>query len=357
MWVAPIVKQANLIWEYLNKATRTCWIRKSETYREITLPSYFAGGREGRILVRSADQPDSLRGEGLDGVVLDEAAFMSRRTWQNVIRPALSDRSGWAMFTTTPNGFNWLKDLFDAAPRLKGWARWQGPTWENPTIPYEDLLEAFETLPRLAWKQEYGAEFVQQEGAEWPAEYFDQRIWFENWPRDYNAKLITCDPSKGSGDRPRKREGAQTLTADYCAFILSQHDEQDVFWCEADIERRDAHQIAEHAVVLCKSFMPHAVGFETNMFQSLIKHRFQELCWQHHVDVNVWGMDNSVKKQIRILALTPLLATGRIRIKRNLGGILLVDMLRSFPLPSVHDDGPDALEMNVRLYRDLTRAA
>ena len=57
-----------------------------------------------------ADDPDALRGVGLDGVVLDEAAFMKEEAWVNGIRPALSDRQGWAMFLTTPCGMNWIAD-------------------------------------------------------------------------------------------------------------------------------------------------------------------------------------------------------------------------------------------------------
>jgi len=70
--------------------------------RQIILPM------GGEVTVRSADDPDSLRGEGLDFVVMDECAFMQENAWIEALRPALSDRQGRAMFISTPKGRNWF---------------------------------------------------------------------------------------------------------------------------------------------------------------------------------------------------------------------------------------------------------
>lgn len=89
-WVAPSFGIASMIWRDLKLSLRHGWIEKNENERRIVLP----GG--GSITVKSADNPDSLRGEGLDGAVLDEAAFMKPEAWAACIRPALSDKRGWA---------------------------------------------------------------------------------------------------------------------------------------------------------------------------------------------------------------------------------------------------------------------
>ncbi|MCA9315790.1 MAG: hypothetical protein KDB73_09895, partial [Planctomycetes bacterium] len=88
-WIAPTYPQGVLIWRDLKKALRGGWIEKREKEMRIVLP----GG--GSVTVKSADNPDALRGVGLDGVVLDEAAFMSEEAWTHGIRPALADRQGW----------------------------------------------------------------------------------------------------------------------------------------------------------------------------------------------------------------------------------------------------------------------
>ena len=64
-----------------------------------------------RIEIKGADNEDSLRGVGLKGVVIDEAADQKLKVWEEIIRPTLIDSGGWAIFIGTPKGFNWFFDL------------------------------------------------------------------------------------------------------------------------------------------------------------------------------------------------------------------------------------------------------
>lgn len=162
-WLAPVYQQASGVWTALKSATAPRSSRdrsedavlKSEVERTIWLP----GG--GSVTVKTADDPDNLRGSGLDGVILDEAAFMKEEVWAQVIRPALIDRGGWAFFISTPNGMNWFHRLFESATRT-GWARWQAPTWANPLIPPEKIDEMRDDplVSRLEFLQEIEAQFV-----------------------------------------------------------------------------------------------------------------------------------------------------------------------------------------------------
>lgn len=153
-WVAPTYPQGQLIWGDLKKALRGAWAEKREKLMTIVLP----GG--GGVTVKSADDPDALRGVGLDGCVLDEAAFMKEAAWVNGIRPALSDRQGWALFLTTPSGMNWIHGLFETAHGSEGWARWQRPTSENPIVPEKELAAARRDMGELMFAQEHLAQFV-----------------------------------------------------------------------------------------------------------------------------------------------------------------------------------------------------
>jgi len=91
-----------------------------------------------RIECRSADHPESLVGEKLHGVIMSEAAKHRKDTWERFIRPALGDVRGWATFPTTPEGFNWLYDLWafgrNPDPVFKDYASWQFPSWDNHYI-------------------------------------------------------------------------------------------------------------------------------------------------------------------------------------------------------------------------------
>jgi hypothetical protein len=97
-YVAPTYKQAKRIaWKPLKELTRPYWAaRPNETDLRIELTS------GGTICLRGADNYDSLRGDGLDFLVLDEYASIAREAWTEVLRPALADKQGRALFIGTP---------------------------------------------------------------------------------------------------------------------------------------------------------------------------------------------------------------------------------------------------------------
>jgi len=127
--------------------------------RQIILPT------GGEVTVRSADDPDSLRGEGLDFVVMDECAFMQENAWIEALRPALSDRQGRAMFISTPKGRNWFWRIWQRGLDDGDFHSWQLPTSDNPYIAPEEIEAARESLPELTFEQEYLAVFLEHEGA------------------------------------------------------------------------------------------------------------------------------------------------------------------------------------------------
>lgn len=107
-YVAPYRVQARLIaWEYLKYYTRVIpGVKVSEVNLSVELPARHAGRAGARIFVAGADRPDNLRGLYLDGVILDEFGQTRRNFWNEVIRPALADRKGWAWVIGTPAGKN-----------------------------------------------------------------------------------------------------------------------------------------------------------------------------------------------------------------------------------------------------------
>ncbi len=165
-WIAPTYPLSTPMWESLKNATWECAAHKDELHRTIT----FYGG--GSVAVRSADDPDSLRGVGSDGVVMDEAAFMAQGAWENGIRPTLADRQGWIVFISSPNGHGWFYELFRNAQTTDGWAAWQRPTSDNPRIPPEEIEAARRDTGSWRFRQEWLAEFVA------PGAGMFRREWF-----------------------------------------------------------------------------------------------------------------------------------------------------------------------------------
>jgi predicted phage terminase large subunit-like protein len=335
-WVTSTFPTATNIWRQLKRASQSIWTDKSEIERRIEYP----GG--GSVTVKSADNPDSLVGEGLDGLVFDEAAISQEIAWKVSLRPALTDKRGWAVFISTPRGHNWFKELFDNAVTA-GWERWQCPTSQNPKIPAAELEEARLDMGERAFAQEHEAQFIDAEGTEFSYEYFGDSIWFDYWPpADQIAhRVMALDPSKGKSDK-----------SDYSAFVQIALDYHGILWIDADIERRDTRRITNDAIVLHREFNPEMFGVEVNQFQELLADNIAEAARQSGIISTVYPIVNSANKLTRIRAtLTPFLARRELRFKRTRGARLLVEQLKSFPIG--HDDGPDALEMGIRTLRFL----
>lgn len=128
-----------------------------------------------RLEVRSADHPENLVGEALDHVIMSEAAKHKKETWERYVRPALADKRGSADFPTTPEGFNWLHDLWQLGknPNFPDFASWKFPSWANNVIypggrndPEIKLLEST-TTPEW-FLQEIGADFASFVGKIFP---------------------------------------------------------------------------------------------------------------------------------------------------------------------------------------------
>jgi len=155
-YVAPTYRMAyDLAWLPLRNVLDRRYIRATnETRMEVTL----ANGST--IALKGADNPDSLRGRGLDGVVLDEFAFMEPGVWTEAIRPALSDKQGWAWFSTTPRGYNWAYDLWlRGVGGEEGWSSHVHTTLEGGRVPAEEIEAARRDMPPALFKQEYEASF------------------------------------------------------------------------------------------------------------------------------------------------------------------------------------------------------
>jgi len=183
-WVSPSYKTANVGWRPIHRLGLAIGANVKIVDRCVTLSN------GGEVTVRSADNPDSLRGEGLDLVVIDEAAHIRKfmDVWTQALRPALSDRKGGALFISTPKGYNEFYELFKNAEQSDEWASFQFPTWDNPHIDPAEIEAAKDDLPELVFRQEYGAEFVQLAGALFRREWFDiiesapqVRRWVRFW--------------------------------------------------------------------------------------------------------------------------------------------------------------------------------
>lgn len=154
-WVAPSYKMSEVGWRPIRRMAAQVGAEINLSDRRVTLP---AGGE---ISVRSADNPDSLRGESLNLVIMDEAAFVKEEAWAEALRPALSDRRGRAIFISTPKGRNWFWRIWQNGQEGGEWQSWQLPTATNPYIDPAEIEAARKSLPERIFQQEYLAQFIE----------------------------------------------------------------------------------------------------------------------------------------------------------------------------------------------------
>ena len=170
-------KEFRVIWNDLivkEKLGRDKRVKRAYSKRSGDMFIQFPWGT--RVECRSAEHPEYLVGEALDHVIMSEAAKHKRETWERYIRPALADRRGGADFPTTPEGFNWLHDLWQLGrrDRFKGiYESWRFPSWDNPVVypggrQDEEILLLEETSEPEWFQQEIGADFASFVGKIFP---------------------------------------------------------------------------------------------------------------------------------------------------------------------------------------------
>ena len=115
-----------------------------------------------RVWFLSADNPDSMRGFGFKGIVVDEAASVPVDVWNYVLRPTLAQTCGWGVFIGTPAGRNWFYDMFTRGVEGQaGFKSFTFPSNVSPYFPEREWEEARSTLPEDVFRQEYMAEFLE----------------------------------------------------------------------------------------------------------------------------------------------------------------------------------------------------
>lgn len=249
--IAPTYKQAKSIyWRDICKTYRGDFMTFNEAELSITfdhLSNVEIPTQEGvirvshdpdlppsRIELKGADNPDSLRGTGLCGAVMDEYAFMpdGKYLYDTIIRPALSDKNGWAVFISTPNGIhNHFYDLIQSAGEDEDLYFFSHATAkENPYFPAEEFEQT-----RREYEREGKMDQFQQE---WMAEFVNPtQLVYGNWNRDVHV-------FKNRDDIPN--EGTYNMAIDFgmtdpTAAVFVKIDYSGNWWIYDELYQTDLH--------------------------------------------------------------------------------------------------------------------
>lgn len=165
-YVAPELKQARLIaWDCLKQMTAQFSAVK-EGKQKVSLidvhetEPYVQFWNGARIMLFGADKPDRMRGVKLAGAIIDEVAQMPREMWFDIVRPALMDSKGWALFIGTPKGINLFSELYDNASRLDDWACAKFTCYETGALDADELEAYKREVSEEVFKREMLCDFT-----------------------------------------------------------------------------------------------------------------------------------------------------------------------------------------------------
>ena len=153
-YIAPFYSQAKSVaWRYLERFSEPVMVKANQSELWVELIN------GARIRLFGADNPDALRGNFLDGVVLDEMADMKPSVWGEIIRPLLADRLGWATFIGTPKGHNAFYDIYNEATKKPNWYVKVLRADQTMLLPQSELDDAKASMSENQYEQEFLCSF------------------------------------------------------------------------------------------------------------------------------------------------------------------------------------------------------
>ena len=336
MYIAPTLGMARTImWELLHELGRDVIKSSHQNNLEILL----INGR--RILVRGADNPDSLRGVSLTYVVLDECAFVKEDTWQKIIRASLADKKGRALFISTPAGRNWFYDIYKLG--LEGddeeWKSWHYTTKDNETIDPKEIEAAERTLSSFAFKQEFLSSFDNA-----GSDVFKEE-WFKTAPAPkYGDYVIAIDLA--GFEEVGKNAGAAKNRLDETAIAIVKIEDNGNWWVERiDHGRWDIMQTAVKIFKAIREFKPVSTGIERGALKNAVLPYLTDLMRKNNVYTHINDLTHGNKKKVDrvVWSLQGRMEHGRISFNEDEDWKEFKDQLIMFPTAGVHDDLVDAL--------------
>tara|TARA_R110002124_G_scaffold57639_3_gene161179 strand:- start:320 stop:1555 length:1236 start_codon:yes stop_codon:yes gene_type:complete len=184
-YIAPTYRMCKaIVWEELKERLHALrWVKRiNETELSVVLVN------GSKIVLAGADSPDRLRGIFVSGIVIfDEYADMDQDVW-TVMRPALADKGGHAMWIGTPKGkSNHFYDMYQWAQDQKGWSTYKYTTIEGGNVPAEEIRSAEREMDERTFKQEFMADWVDYKGLVYYA-FTEQHI--EKIKDDANINVV-----------------------------------------------------------------------------------------------------------------------------------------------------------------------
>ena len=292
------------------------------------------------ISLKGADRPDTMRGVSLKFLVMDEYADMKPSVWEEVLRPALADQKGSALFIGTPKGRNHFYELYKYAELENDstYRGWHFTSYDNPLLDPEEINVAKKSMSSYAFRQEFMASF----------EALGSEIFKEDWvvfgdDPDEGDYYIAVDLA-GFAD-VAKASNAKSKRLDTTAIAVVKANMDGWFVEDIIYGRWDIKKTAKKIFDAVAKYKPVSVGIEKGALKNAVLPYLTDLMKSNQRFFRVEELTHGNQKKIDrvVWALQGRFENGQVTLKEGPWNTEFCDQLFQFPNPLVHDDLIDAL--------------
>ena len=299
------------------------------------------------ISLKGSDRPETMRGVSLKFLVMDEYADMKPETFEQILRPALADQKGSALFIGTPMGRNHFYELYKYAELEddETYRAWHFTSYDNPLLDPSEIDTAKKSMSSYAFRQEFMASF-EARGSEM---FKEEWVKYGTEPEDGDY-YISIDLA-GFEEVNKKRTKNTRLDDTAIAVVKVNTDG----WFVHDIiyGRWELNETATKIFQAISQYRPVSVGIERGIARQAVMSPLHDLMKRHQRFFRVEELTHGNKKKTdRVMwALQGRFENGYITINKGDWNSRFLDQLFQFPDPLTHDDLVDALAYTDQLAK------
>jgi len=291
------------------------------------------------ISLKGADRPETMRGVSLKYLVMDEYADMKPEVWEQILRPALADQKGGALFIGTPMGRNHFYELYTYATIEEDdtYHGWHFTSYDNPLLDPEEIDVAKKSMSSFAFRQEFMASFEAQ-GSD---------IFKEEWIKvssdepEMGNYYLAIDMAGFEDANKRKKKSRLDNTSISCVKVSENG------WYVDNIiyGRWTFEETARKIFDAVEHYQPAAVGIEKGISRQAIMSPLADMMKQRNKFFRIEELTHGNKKKTDriVAALQGRFEHGAITINEGEWNAEFLDELFQFPNTQVHDDLIDSL--------------
>ena len=292
------------------------------------------------LALKGADRPETMRGVSLKYLVMDEYADMKPEVWEQILRPALADQKGGAMFIGTPMGRNHFYELYTYASvgDDETFNGFHFTSYDNPLLDADEIEAAKKSMSSFSFRQEFMASFEAMGGELFKEEYIK---FSEEEPTD-GEYYIAVDLA---GFSEAGKNTTKTSRLDSTAIAVVKANTEG--WWVANIihGRWGVEETARRIFEAVRDYKPISVGIEKGALKNAVHPYLNDIMKKNQRFFRVEELTHGNKRKIDrvVWALQGRFEHGNITLNKGEWNSKFLDELFQFPNVLVHDDLIDAL--------------